>query len=86
MTNVLDQQAFRTAISDVGIQPFACGGLNKTCVFAELSRDLVQPFLRVDREVGTLGEVLAQQAIGVLVRPALPRTLRIAEVDRGIGR
>ena len=28
-----------------------------------------------------LGEVLAQQAVGVFVRSTLPRTLRVAEVD-----
>jgi hypothetical protein len=32
-----------------------------------------------------MGEVLSQQAIGVLVRAALPRTLRIAEVDLDLG-
>src|SRR5665213_146486 len=52
----------------------------------KLSRDLVQALLRVDTEVGALGEVLAQQPVGVLVGAALPRTLRIAEVDRHIGR
>src|SRR3954452_22842842 len=31
-------------------------------------------------EVGALGEVLAQQAIGVLVGAALPRAVRVAEV------
>jgi hypothetical protein len=32
-------------------------------------------------EVGSFREVLAQQAVGVLVRAALPWTLRVAEVD-----
>src|SRR3954464_13832150 len=34
----------------------------------------------VAREVGALGEVLAQQPVGVLVGAALPGALRIAEV------
>ena len=42
--------------------------------------------LRVRRQVGALWKVLSQQAIGVLVRPALPRALRIAEVDIDVGR
>jgi alpha-methylacyl-CoA racemase len=37
---------------------------------------------RVNVEVGPLGKVLAQQAVGVLVRPTLPRRVRVAEVDR----
>ena len=36
---------------------------------------------RERREVGALREVLAQQPVGVLVRAALPRPVRIAEVD-----
>jgi hypothetical protein len=32
-------------------------------------------------EVGALGQVLAQQAVGVLVRAALPGRVRVAEVD-----
>src|SRR5438105_15549730 len=37
------------------------------------------------REVGAFGEVLAQQAVGVLVRPALPGAVRVGEVDRDAG-
>jgi len=33
-----------------------------------------------------LWKVLSQEAIGVLVRPALPRALRIAKVDVDVGR
>src|SRR4029077_4101970 len=36
---------------------------------------------RIGRQVGASAEVLSQQQIGVFVRAALPRTLRIAEVD-----
>ena len=38
------------------------------------------------RQVGALWKVLSQQAIGVLVRAALPRALRIAEIDVDFGR
>ena len=33
------------------------------------------------RQVGALWKVLSEQAIGVLVRPALPRALRIAKIN-----
>ena len=36
-------------------------------------------------EVGALGEVLAQQPVGVLVRAALPGAVRVGEVDRDAG-
>src|SRR3954447_25513358 len=36
----------------------------------------------VHAEVGALWKVLAQQPVGVLVRAALPRAVRVAEVDR----
>ena len=42
--------------------------------------------LRMHRQVGALGKVLSQQAIGVLVRAALPRALRIAKIDVDFGR
>jgi hypothetical protein len=40
-------------------------------------RDGVHLALRVPREVWTLGQVLAQQSIGVLVGAALPGVVRI---------
>src|SRR6266550_9585494 len=48
-----------------------------TWSFIELTSHFVQIGLRVHRQVGALRKVLSQQAIGVLVRPALPRALRI---------
>jgi hypothetical protein len=36
-------------------------------------------------EVGALGEVLAQQPVGVLIGAALPGGVRIAEVDLDVG-
>ena len=42
--------------------------------------------LRMHRQVGALRKVLSQQAIGILVRAALPRALRIAKIDVDVGR
>ena len=36
-------------------------------------------------EVGAVGEVLAEETVGVLVGSTLPWTLRVAEVDGGVG-
>ena len=54
--------------------------------FVELARHFVQMGLRVHRQVGALRKVLPQQAIGILVGTALPRTLRIAGVNVDVGR
>src|SRR5258705_7886341 len=54
--------------------------------FVELTSHFVQIGLRVHRQISALREVLSQQAIGVLVRPALPRALRIAKIDVDFGR
>src|SRR5215204_2259017 len=47
----------------------------------ERGRDGVELGRRVLAEVGAFREVLAQQAVGVLVGAALPGALRVAEVD-----
>src|SRR5882757_7276053 len=52
----------------------------------ELTSHFVQIGLRIHRQVGALREVLSQQAIGVLVRPALPWALRIAKIYVDFGR
>src|SRR5665213_3394131 len=52
--------------------------------FVELTGGLIQ--LRVHRQVGSFRKVLPQQTIGVLIGAALPRTLRITEVDVDVGR
>src|SRR5271154_91100 len=57
-----------------------------TWPFVELTSHFVQMGLRVHRQVGALWKVLSQQAIGVLVRPALPWALRIAKIDVDVGR
>jgi hypothetical protein len=59
---------------------------NFTWPFVELTRHIVQIGLRVHRQVGALRKVLSQLTIGVLVRPALSRALRIAEVNVDVGR
>ena len=57
---------------------FKLQGLTGSLV--ELTSHFVQMGLRVHRQVGALRKVLSEQAIGVLVRPALPRALRIAKI------
>ena len=39
----------------------------------------VQFVLGVARQIDPLGEVLAQQPIGIFIGPALPRTMRVGE-------
>ena len=51
----------------------------------ELGRDGIQRRLVELAEVAALGEVLAQQAVGVLVGPALPGATRVAEIDLDAG-
>ena len=48
----------------------------------ELPGNGIEFGLRETGKVGALGEILAEQAIGVLVDTALPRAMRIGEVDR----
>jgi hypothetical protein len=57
-----------------------------TWPFVELTRHFVQIGLRVHRQISALRKVLSQQTIGVFIRPALPRALRIAEVNIDVGR
>src|SRR3974390_3323873 len=54
--------------------------------FVELTRHFVEMGLRVHRQVGSLRKVLSQQTISVLIGTALPRALRIAEVNVDVGR
>ena len=67
----------------------ACRGLRRGCAsrgFAgsvvEFGGDVVEVLGAVHGQVGALGEVLAQQPVGVLVGAALPGRVRVAEVDR----
>src|SRR3981189_318622 len=57
-----------------------------TWPFVELTSHFVQIGLRIQRQVGALWGVLSQEAIGVLVRPALPWALRIAKIYVDFGR
>jgi hypothetical protein len=54
-------------------------GLSRALI--ETHRDLIEMSLRVDGQVGPLGEVLSQQAVCIFIAAALPGTLRITEVD-----
>ena len=51
----------------------------------EFGGDVVEVFAGVHGQVGALGEVLAQQAVGVLVGAALPWAVRVGEVDLNAG-
>jgi hypothetical protein len=51
----------------------------------QLGRHRIKVLTRMDRKVGALGKVLPQQAVGVLVRAALPGAAGVAEVDRDVG-
>ena len=53
--------------------------------FVQLPGHPIQISLRVYRQVRSLGEVLPEQAIGVLVGAPLPRTSRVAEINIDIG-
>jgi hypothetical protein len=48
----------------------------------------IELFLAIDRQVRSLGQILTQQAVGVLTGAPLPGTMRVAEVDAhaGVGR
>ena len=51
----------------------------------ECCGDSVQVVACVSVEVGAVGEVLAEETVGVLVGSALPGTLGVAEVDGQVG-
>jgi len=51
----------------------------------EFKRDGIEVFLIKDGEVGALGQVLAQQAVGVFIAASLPRAMRISKVDLHAG-
>src|SRR5216684_7106432 len=88
LRDVRSQGAGSTGRRNTGVKSlcwsFKLQGL--TWPFVELTSHFVQIGLRVHRQVGALREVLSQQAVGVLVRPALPRALRIAKIYVDCGR
>lgn len=51
----------------------------------EAQSDLVELGLTADRQVGALGQVLTQQAVGVFVATALPWTVRVGEIHLHAG-
>jgi hypothetical protein len=51
----------------------------------ELGRDGIQGSLVELAQVGALGQVLAEQAVGVLVGAALPGAARVTELDLDTG-
>src|SRR5207302_6306304 len=51
----------------------------------ESERDGIEVSAGVPSEIGALGKVLTQQAVGVLVGASLPGAVWVAEVDRQAG-
>lgn len=51
----------------------------------QLLCDDIQFFLAVYRQVHSLGQVLADQAVDVFVAAAPPRAVRVTEADRHVG-
>ena len=87
-SNVRVRGAGSTGRRNTGVKSLRWGfklqGL--TGSFVELTSHFVQMSLRMHRQVGPLREVLPEQTIGVFIGTALPRTLRIAEVNVDVGR
>ena len=71
------------AALEVYSQEFQNQGLSRALIQAQ--GYFVQVRLREARQIGFLGQVLSEQPIGVLVRAALPGTLRITKIDFHIG-
>ena len=86
--NVRSSDAGSTGRRNTGVKSL-CWGFELQRLpwpFVELTRHFVQIGLRVHRQVGSLGKVLSQQTVGVLIGSSLPWALRITEVDIDIGR
>src|SRR3954451_2300434 len=87
-TPVRSQVAGSTGRRNTGIKSlcwrFKLQGLAGSLFY--LTSHFVQMGLRMHRQVGALWKVLPQQAIRILVRAALPRTLRITKIDVDFGR
>jgi len=62
---------------------FPAKGLSRSRIEGE--RDGRKDIGIMHAEIGSLGKVLAQQAVGILVRAALPGAVRVAEVDMDPG-
>src|SRR5688572_16920986 len=76
----------RSMQQPVDISRLAFQNLASCAVVRSSFADLIELGLGEYGQVDALREVLPQQAVGVLVRPALPRALRVAEVHLDVGR
>jgi hypothetical protein len=56
-----------------------------TWTHVQLQCDGIQLFLAVYRQVCALGQVLTNQSVDIFVATALPRAVRVTEVDRYAG-
>jgi hypothetical protein len=86
--HVRNGSAASTGRCNTGVESF-CWRFKLQCFswpFVELTSHFIQMGLRVYRQVGSLGEILSQQAIGVLIGAPLPGASRIAEVNIDVGR
>ena len=43
--------------------------------------DLIQAFAGVDSQIGSLGEILSEQPVGIFIRTALPGAGAVTEID-----
>ena len=65
-----------------------CHHFNRTCVVkapaladVQLVWNSIQLLLAIYGQICAFGQILANQAIGILVTPALPQAMRVAEMD-----
>lgn len=56
-------------------------GVRCTRAVVKAIRSGVELFLRIGAQIGSLGQVLPDQSVGVLASAALPRAVQIAKVD-----
>src|ERR1700730_14863522 len=87
-SHIRSSPAGSTGRRNTGVKSLCWGfklqGLTRS--FVELTSHFIQMGLLMHRQVGALRKSLSKQAIGILVRAALPRTLRIAKIDVDFGR
>src|SRR5262245_65017076 len=71
------------------LSEFICRRLKSQCfawTLVQPQSDTIERRLWMQGKVGSLGEVLTQQAVGIFIRSALPGALRVTEVDLHIRR
>ena len=67
---------------------FICRRLKSQCfpwALIQPQSDTIERGLLMQGKVGSLGEILTQQTVGIFIRSALPGALRVTEVDLHIG-